>query len=399
MFHDMAVFQQHPDRAGIQSEAHSRPPMPIPQSTGEVWHWVLMEEPSEKAPWPDVFDPTARHQLIERDGGVIRFERHTEFVTIAFFGDREPSIETLDLIASCPGLQIAGARIVYSPKKYDPNLFDGTRVFGGEALFPGVSIASDFHVKANGLVTYCVTGDFDDEFARGRLVKRLLDLETYRMASLLALPLTRQFLPELEQLEKDAVSATDAISGGDDVLRAAIEELSSVLKSVARIKAKTSYRIAAAYAYDGIVATRIKGLKEKPIGQRATVGGFVELRLRPGMKSIAAFEARLDRVESSVANSLALARTQLDRATQQQSQALLESMEKRAREQVHLSSAVEGLSTAAITYYLVGLFGTALTAVPDVDLPIPLLKALSIPVIAGVVWWNVRRAKALIERL
>ncbi|HBT38253.1 MAG TPA: DUF3422 domain-containing protein, partial [Hyphomonas sp.] len=64
-----------------------------------------------------------------------------------------------------------------------------------------------------------------------------------------------------------------------------------------------------------------------------------------------------------------------------------------------LSQAVEGLSVAAITYYLVGLVGTALKALPETGIPISQIQAVSIPLIALFVWWNVRRAKGLLETL
>lgn len=127
--------------------------------------------------------------------------------------------------------------------------------------------------------------------------------------------------------------------------------------------------------------------------------GFVEHRLRPGINSIRAFEARTERVAKTVADALALARTQLDQVAQRNAEALLSSMEKRARQQVHLSQAVEGLSVAVITYYLVGLVGTALKALPETGIPISQIQAVSIPLIALFVWWNVRRAKGLLETL
>ena len=394
-----AIHPQHEDRQTIQDEAHARPPMPIEKSSAQAWHWVLHAPAGQCGLWPDAFDRTARHQLIECDDGVIRFERHTEFAAITFFGEDEPCATTLDLITACPGPQIAGAKVVISETVTLEDLFGNARLFGGTALFEGVTVFTDFHIDDHGLITYAVSGQFDDAYARGRLVKRLLDLETYRMASLLALPLIRRLTPDLEGLERRAIEATDTVASEAVDLTGAVEDLSTILKEVARLKSTTAFRMSAAYAYDDLVAARLASLNETPVGQRQTLKGFVEHRLRPGINSIRAFEARIERVASAVAEALALARTQLDQLAQRNAEALLSSMEKRARQQVHLSQAVEGLSVAAITYYLVGLVGTAAKALPESELPISQIQAASIPIIALVVWWNVRRAKVLLETL
>jgi uncharacterized membrane-anchored protein len=56
-----------------------------------------------------------------------------------------------------------------------------------------------------------------------------------------------------------------------------------------------------------------------------------------------------------VARATQLLSTRVDITRERQNQALLASMERRARQQVRLQQAVEGFSVAAITYYVVGL--------------------------------------------
>jgi uncharacterized membrane-anchored protein len=67
-------------------------------------------------------------------------------------------------------------------------------------------------------------------------------------------------------------------------------------------------------------------------------------------------------------------------------------MDRRARLQLRLQQTVEGLSVAAITYYLVSLVGYALKAVKQTGaaLPVDLLQGLSIPLVALLVWLGVR---------
>jgi uncharacterized membrane-anchored protein len=74
-------------------------------------------------------------------------------------------------------------------------------------------------------------------------------------------------------------------------------------------------------------------------------------------------------------------------------------MEKRARQQVHLGQAVEGLSVAAISYYVVGLIGVLIKSLPHLAISATVMQAISVPLVIALVWYNVRRAKAHIENV
>ena len=83
-------FEQYPERADIQAEAHARPPLAIEAETAEVCNWVLYDLPADPAAWPSPFDPELRHKVIDLEGGQLRIERHTEFVSITWLGDGPP---------------------------------------------------------------------------------------------------------------------------------------------------------------------------------------------------------------------------------------------------------------------------------------------------------------------
>jgi len=386
-------FPQHPERQAIHDEAHARPPLSIPHERGEVWHWTLSNGQHD-ALWPDAIDPSQRHHLIRFDNGILRFERHTEFVALTWAGITAPDDQLSNLISACPGSQLAGVRIIFRKNDDAPvSLFGDARIFGGSTIFGGVSVATDFQFDENGLVTYVVSGDFEDDFARGRLAKRLADIETYRMAALLALPVVRERMGDLERLEHlssqvaKELPSTDAGGLTDDTaLRDAVNRLSRVQAELGEMSEAVRFRISASRAYYDLVTDRLDSLVEKPIGQRQTLKGFIDHRLAPGMKTVMAFDRRLSDLSGQVANALALARTRLEMLIEMQNQSLLQSMEERARQQVHLSQAVEGLSVAAITYYAIGLLGYVLKAVPDFGVKHEYIMAGAIPVIALTVW-------------
>ena len=395
-------FEQYPERADIQAEAHARPPLAIESETAEVWNWVLCDLPDDPAGWQAPFDPACRHKVLDLTGGQLRIERHTEFVSVTWLGSGPPDDESLRMIGLCPGRQLAGVRILIRPAGWDgvEAVFGAGRIFGGAARFAGVEVATDFQVGDDQMVTYTLAGAFEDAFARGRLVKRLIDLETYRMAALLGLPAVRQTTPALQSLEVRAGAAMRALSAaGDDALGASIREISALLTEVGTLREGLRYRMAASAAYYDIVSDRLASLAETPIGQRQTLKGFVDHRLAPAIKTIAAFDRRISDVSATLSDAMALARTRLEQASQEYNQALLISMEKRARQQVHLGQAVEGLSVAAISYYVVGLIGVLIKSLPHIAVSAPVMQAISVPVVIALVWLNVRRAKAQVEKV
>ena len=395
-------FEQFPERADIQAEAHARPPLAIEADTAEVWNWVMYDLPSDPGAWPEPFDQASRHKLVELNGGQLRIERHTEFVSITWLGDGAPDMASTEVISRCPGRQLAGARVLIRPAGWAgvSDVFGEGRLFGGEARFAGVEVATDFQVGPDQMVTYILSGGFEDAFARGRIVKRLIDLETYRMAALLGLPAVRQSTPQLQELEVRAAAAMRALSTASDAeLGVSIRDLSTLLAEVGSLREGLRYRMAASKAYYDIVSDRLHSLKETPTGQRQTLKGFIDHRLAPAIKTIAAFDRRITDVSDTLSDAMALARTRLEHTAQEHNQALLVSMEKRARQQVLLGQAVEGLSVAAISYYVVGLVGILIKALPHFPIGTPILQAVSVPLIVLLVWLNVRHAKSHLEKL
>jgi uncharacterized membrane-anchored protein len=88
-----------------------------------------------------------------------------------------------------------------------------------------------------------------------------------------------------------------------------------------------------------------------------------------------------------------LLRTRVDFQQEQSSQALLAAMNKRQGMQLKLQTTVEGLSVAAITYYIAGLIhyvAEGLEAKGWIQSP-AMFTALTVPVIALLVWWITRR--------
>ena len=75
-------------------------------------------------------------------------------------------------------------------------------------------------------------------------------------------------------------------------------------------------------------------------------------------------------------------------------------MDERAKHQLRLQQMVERLSIAAVTYYGVGLVGYVAVSLPIAEwgLSLTYIKAVSVPVIAFLVWAAIRRVKDIATR-
>ena len=115
---------------------------------------------------------------------------------------------------------------------------------------------------------------------------------------------------------------------------------------------------------------------------------FLARRMAPAMRTCAAMEDRQSNLSIKLARAADLLRTRVDVELEEQNRDLLRSMNERTKLQLRLQSTVEGLSVAAIGYYVVSLFGYLAKGAHDGGLPVEpsLATALFVPVAVGVIW-------------
>ncbi len=145
-------------------------------------------------------------------------------------------------------------------------------------------------------------------------------------------------------------------------------------------------------AYYDLVQRRIHELREQRIPGLQTFREFTERRLAPAMNTCRAVAERQDALSRRVAWATRLLSTRVDITRERQNRAVLDSMNRRAKLQLRLQSTVEGLSVAAVTYYLVGLIGYAVKGLSfgGLKLSPELTMAVSIPAVAVFVWFGLR---------
>ena len=170
----------------------------------------------------------------------------------------------------------------------------------------------------------------------------------------------------------------------------------SLAARVERATAEHVYRFSATRAYNTLVGQRLTELREKPISGTQTLGEFMQRRLSPAIATVAATAQRLSSLSERVTRTSALLRTRVDIATETQNQILLEKLTRGQELQLRLQSTVEGLSIAAISYYVISLLlygGKAAKAAGAAVNP-EMLVGAAIPLVLWLVWRNIRRIHA-----
>jgi uncharacterized membrane-anchored protein len=256
---------------------------------------------------------------------------------------------------------------------------------------------TDFRLHADGFSRVLLRDRHLTRGQTGRLLQRLLEIETYRMMALLAFPAARQANAEVGRMDKglaDIVTelADPGIASND---RDLLERLTGLAAEAERLDAATSFRLAAARAYYAILNQRTAELREERVPGIQTIEEFMDRRLAPAMKTCESAAERQQLLARRAARTGDLLRTRVDIALEEKNRDLLKSMNRRAKLQLRLQETVEGLSVVAISYYLLGLVFYAAKGLKAAGLPVdPDVAAMvAIPVIIGAVILGLRRLR------
>ena len=221
------------------------------------------------------------------------------------------------------------------------------------------------------------------------------------MMALLALPRARAAMPVLAAMESRLAAIISGIAAERGVDEShLLEELTRLAAEVENLIAFNQSRFRAARAYHGIVRSRIADLRERRIRSLQMIDEFMTRRLAPAMDTCDSASSRELELSERVARASSMLHTRVDIVRERQNQQLLESMDRRARLQLRLQETVEGLSIAAITYYLVGLVGYAAKGLNAAGWRIDadLVMGVSIPIVAVIAALGIRYVRRTIVR-
>ncbi len=424
-------FPQHAQRVALHNEIHARPPeaMEVPLSISHVV--MVCDAAQREASWGHMAALARDHHMPEPVAGStharmdmgpyrVRWELHTEFVTWTFmrkthaaqFGDRAPETALSAVpqrwFAALPGECLASLHLWVMPSVafesgspvqhvlYEDTLVASTVADGFAEVY------TDFAVHADGFSRMVLLAGAMAPRRLGRLVQCLLEIETYRMAALLGLPAAREASMVLASAERELAELAQAIRSAtrnDEPLL--LDRLTRLAGKVESQHAATHSRFSASAAYFELLDKRIADIAESRLAGMQTIGEFMDRRLTPARSTCAWSARRQDALSQRVSRISNLLRTRVEIEQQQSSQALLATMNSRQDIQIKLQATVEGLSVAAITYYIVGLVSYLAKGAQHWGWPWSpeLTAAGAIPFVAAGVWWSLRRMHQRVFRV
>jgi len=423
----MNGLNEYPLRREIADELHSRPYAHM-RSPVRVTHLVcLASERSELKPERNVASLCERfnaagpavgvaHFIVDFGSFRLKWERHTEFETYTFiqqtpvdqpFDGSVIDLIPTDWVSALPGKILVAANVdvedADKPERsigevaeiFEGNTVTGSLVLGGKARF-----WTDHKIDDNGFRRILIRNDNLDQRGLGRLVHRLLEIETYRMLAMLAFPLAKQAIPQLavaEQKLSGIVERLPLLNNFEDE-RESLDQLMALAAEAESISANTAYRFSAARAYYGLVEQRVRELREERLERIELSGNFLYRRLTPAMSTCENMTRRQETLAARIARASNLLRTRVDVAREEQNRELLMSMDKRAQLQLRLQETVEGLSVVAISYYLLGLVSYLAKGAKGmgVSLDADIVVSFAFPIVIGGVWFGVRRIRRAI---
>jgi uncharacterized membrane-anchored protein len=350
------------------------------------------------------------------DDHTVKWERHTEFTGYfivqplpadAGLGAIAPRLLAQpafspDWLAGIPGRTVAAIQLALvhgdlsdaPARMQQAQAWLGGRTLVASQLGNGHSWAlTGFLVEPDGFERMLVVAPPGTTDTRaGRIAQRLLELETYRLMALRGLPVAKALGPMLGRAEaalSDITARLESKAASDQDL---LDTLVSLAAQVERATAEHSYRFAATRAYDSLVGQRIAELREKAIPGTQMIGEFMQRRLSPAIATVAATAQRLTSLSERIARASALLRTRVDIATEVQNQQLLEKLTRGQAMQLRLQSTVEGLSIAAISYYVVSLLLYGAKAAKGAGVPVnpEIAAGALIPLVLWAVWRTTR---------
>lgn len=423
-------LRDHPLRAALNAEVHSRPFANL-QAPERISHLALLSgegaadrerrHVGELCESRGVAGPAAgaNHFYCDLGSFRLKWERHTEFSTYTFliagpFGDGPFIGRAIDRvprqwIAGLPGDLLVGVHLeLLAAGAPEPDAAALQAVFGHDSINGSLvsggaaAVWMDFRVQDDGFARVLLQDRTLRPRQAGRLVQRLLEIETYRMTALLAFPAAKRHSAGLATVGERLTAITGQLTELADMgaERRLLDELMRLSSEIEDVAAATTYRFSAARAYYALVLRRVEELREQRVEGLQTLSEFVDRRLAPAMRTCEAVAERLETLSRRVARASQLLRARVDIQLEAQNRDLLESMNRRVRLQLRLQQTVEGLSVAAITYYLASLVGYLAKGAKSVGVPLDpeLAAAVAIPLLAVAVWLGLRRLHRRVAR-
>ncbi|WP_338416223.1 DUF3422 domain-containing protein [uncultured Sphaerotilus sp.] len=416
-------------RAILHNEVHARPTARIRLPALVVYVAVLNDGVRREDEWEHLrrlpgqdglrlADLSSSFLRIRLADCTLKWERHSEFTRYSIVqampegagldAPEPPALDTLavdaDWLRTIPGRTVAAiklAMVIGDISNAPAAARLGQQWLGRRSVVASImgtfghSIAvTAFRLRDSGFEHMLVIAPASTTETRaGRISQRLLELETYRLMALRGLPAAKSLAPMLTEAEATLADITARLENKQATDQELLDTLVALAAKVERATAVHQYRFSATQAYHAIVGQRIAELREKPISGTQGIGEFMQRRLTPAIATVAATAQRLAALSQRIERASGLLRTRVDIATETQNQQLLAKLTRGQELQLRLQSTVEGLSIAAISYYVMSLLYYAAKAAKVAGAPVnpDLFAGAMIPLVLWAVWTTTQR--------
>lgn len=408
------MAQDHPLRVQLTEEMHARrlghvrAPCDVTQLLavyGEGAQQAVRRHAFAIAGRPEAAGAPVNHLAASVAGFEFTWECHAEFATYTFIRYRDASDDQAGFtplpphwMAGLPAAILRGTQIrLLSVDDPEPTIlledFHPGDLVTCDVFDRAATIWADFRLHDSGFGKLVIKDRHLSDGDATRLVQWLQELGNYRKMALLGLPLAKELGGRLKRLEDEFASLITAIAMPDRQSDADLfHALSCLTAELNRLEADASFRMSATMAYAQIVHDRLTSLRESRIAGHQTLSEFTERRFMPAIRTCQSFMNRVQQVSRRADSASGLMRTSIDVVLRSQTRDLLASMDRRSGLQLRLQQAVEGLSVAAITYYMAALLHYELEALHHLA-PFfnpAIVLAAAIPLLIAIIWRVVR---------
>lgn len=423
----------HPERFTLANELHARPSPQLnaPGSAAFLSFKVQKDavhrdSSKDRAHLAELLDrygaaqpsENANHYYGPVGKAILSWEWHNEFVTYSLYDKSHPdkpfqedlfNMFPAEWIANAPGKVLSSSLVhidsipsveqaVETIEDVIKDCFVPESLAISKVVDDSAIVCSDFRIDAAGHIRFMVLAAEGISPRRlGRIIQRLMEIETYKSMAMLTLPRARKVASRVSELDTELANLVQSMSGQQEPESHTLDQLLKMAAEIEVLVATNAFRFGAAGAYEAIVNQRIEGLREVRILGKQIISEFMLRRFDPAMRTCRSAQTRLTDLSGRAARASNLLRTRVDVATSAQNQKVLESMNQRAELQLRLQETVEGLSVVAISYYAVNLLAYLLYPVAAsfaIEKKI-LLSLLIIPVLLSVIMMTKKIKKRL----
>lgn len=406
------TLEPHPLRGAVLGEVHARPFAAISPPL-RILHFAFMTDAElagrDRAAFGEFVaarghrgpDAASKHYRVAFADSAVRWEQHAEFTTYTWeftshdkapFGRPGGDLQKTMLQLPQPGPMMVSIDLHLLPEADGgewQTIFDPASLVAFETETDDALTATDFRVASDGFVRILVLDRGMSPLRAGIFVQQVLELETYRTFCLLGLPEAHRLQPVVRRIEQSLgdITAEMTKSEGLAANKALLHRLMTVAGELEAGATQSQFRFGATRAYAEIARARLASLRERPIESLQTMAAFMDRRLMPAIRTCYSMQDRQTDLSYKLMHAANLLRTRVDIDVEEQNGNLLKAMSERTRLQLRLQQTVEGLSIAAISYYVSGLLGYILDILPQNALAIDvkyLKAALTVAIVAGI---------------